>query len=144
MTAGTATDEIERFGMRLTDYEGSCLETGQGQMIRHIMDRIGDKWSLLVIGTLAPGPIRFTDLHAHVPGVSRRMLTVTLRQLERDGLATRTSYPEVPPRVEYALTELGRTLIAPASALAAWAIDHREEITAARADFDAAHPRDVG
>lgn len=120
----------------LSDYEGSCLETDEGRAIRDLLDRIGDKWSLLTIGTLSAGKLRFGELQRHIPGISQRMLTLTLRQLERDGLLTRTAHAEIPPRVEYELTETGRTLIEPATALAAWAITHQPAITAARIAFD--------
>jgi len=129
----TATTE------RRLDYEASCSEPDVGRMIRDIMARVGDKWSVLVIGTLADGALRFSDLQARIPGVSHRMLTVTLRGLERDGLVTRTAYGEVPPRVEYDLTAVGRTFIGPASAVASWAIAQREAIAAARAAYDSAH-----
>ena len=107
-------------------------------VFRSVLDRIGDKWSLLLIGILEEGPRRFTELLRIVPGVSRRMLTLTLRALERDGLVTRTIYAEVPPRVEYAVTELGRTLGQPVLALALWAADNQDAILAHRGDFDAA------
>ena len=119
-------------------YEGSCTAAHtDGKAIREVLDRIGDKWSLLVIGTLSGGPLRFGELQRHIPGVSQRMLTLTVRQLERDGLLTRTVYAEVPPRVEYELTAPGRTLIAPSLALAEWAIANYPAIEAARAAFDA-------
>ena len=98
----------------LTAYEQRCAGTDEGQVLREILGRIGDKWSLLVIGTLQFGPQRSGDLLAHVPGISQRMLTLTLRNLERDGILTRTSHPEVPPRVEYELTPIGRGLAVPA------------------------------
>ena len=101
-----------------------------------MLDRIGDKWSLLVIVTLNEGLLRFTELQRHIPGISQRMLTLTLRQLERDGLIARTVYAEVPPRVEYELTAVGRTLIEPSMALASWAIENSPRITAARGRFD--------
>ena len=94
----------------LTAYEGSCNGsdgTDDGRAIREVLDRVGDKWSLLVVGTLRERRLRFTELQRHIPGISQRMLTLTVRQLERDGLITRTVYAEVPPRVEYELTELG-------------------------------------
>jgi DNA-binding HxlR family transcriptional regulator len=109
-------------------------------VLREILGRIGDKWSLLVIGTLHFGPLRSGDLLAHIPGISQRMLTVTLRHLERDGIVTRTSHPEVPPRVEYELTAIGRGLAGPAGAVAGWAIDNVAEIQDARSRFDAQHP----
>ncbi|WP_454050287.1 winged helix-turn-helix transcriptional regulator [Cellulomonas sp. Marseille-Q8402] len=108
-----------------------------GRAVRAILDRMGDKWALLTLATLDGAPQRFGDLRARVPGISQRMLTLTLRHLERDGLVTRVSYPEVPPRVEYALTATGRTLIAPAAALAEWAAEHNPEIERSRAAYDA-------
>ena len=121
----------------LTAYEQRCAGTDEGQVLREILGRIGDKWSLLVIGTLQFGPQRSGDLLAHVPGISQRMLTLTLRNLERDGILTRTSHPEVPPSVEYELTPIGRGLAVPAGAVAGWAIANVEEIQDARARFDA-------
>lgn len=122
-------------------YEGTCLRQGQdasdGRAIREVLDRIGDKWSLLVIVTLAEGTLRFTELQRHIPGISQRMLTLTVRQLERDGLVGRTVHAEVPPRVEYELTDTGRTLIAPSAALAQWAIANYPSIEASRERFDA-------
>ena len=95
-------------------YEGSCRAHGNdGRAIGGILARIGDKWSLLVIATLHEGRLRFGELQGHIPGISQRMLTLTVRQLERDGIVTRTVFPEVPPRVEYELTELGETLFVP-------------------------------
>jgi DNA-binding HxlR family transcriptional regulator len=100
--------------------------------IREVLDRIGDKWTVLVISTLAKGPLRYSDLQASIPGISQRMLTVTLKALERDGLLARTAYPEIPPRVEYELTALGRSLLDSVMALAAWAATHHEEVAASR------------
>lgn len=100
--------------------------------IREVLDRIGDKWTVLVISTLGSGPLRYSDLQASVPGISQRMLTVTLKELERDGLVTRTAYPEVPPRVVYELTTLGRSLMDAVLALAGWAAGHHREIAANR------------
>ena len=122
----------------MSSYERSCLIRGDGgRAIRAILDRIGDKWSLLVVATLDGPALRFTDLKARIPGISQRMLTRTLRHLERDGLVTRTVYPEVPPRVEYELTDSGRTLIDPAVALAEWAVEHNPEIEQQQAAYDA-------
>ncbi len=109
-----------------------------GCEIRQILDRIADKWSLLTIALLEEGTLRFTELQRRIDGISQRMLTVTLRQLERDGLVTRTVYPVVPPRVEYALTPLGATLHATIRSLVDWTEDHQAEIAAARASYDAA------
>ena len=119
-------------------YEGSCRAHGNdGRAIRDILARIGDKWSLLVIATLHEARLRFGELLGHIPGISQRMLTLTVRQLERDGIVTRTVYPEVPPRVEYELTDLGETLFVPARAIADWAVTHHDEIERARAEYDA-------
>jgi DNA-binding HxlR family transcriptional regulator len=119
-----------------------CVEHDP-DVFRSVLDRVGDKWSLLLIGILEEGPRRFTELLRITPGISRRMLTLTLRNLERDGLVTRTIYAEVPPRVEYAVTELGRTLSAPVLQLAIWAADHQGQILEHRTEFDAADPEFV-
>ncbi|WP_406196931.1 helix-turn-helix transcriptional regulator [Kitasatospora sp. NBC_01560] len=105
--------------------------------VRQILDRIADKWSLLVISLLDHRSLRFTELRRAIDGVSQRMLTVTLRQLERDGLVSRTVHPVVPPRVDYALTPLGRTLHATIQSLVHWTESHQREIAAARAAYDA-------
>ena len=109
---------------------------GQGCPLRDVLDRVGDKWSVLVVVLLKDGRLRFSDLRRSIEGISQRMLTHTLRQLERDGLVERTVYPSVPVRVEYELTALGRTLIEPLAALAQWAESHREVILSARAAYD--------
>lgn len=121
----------------ITAYEGSCTGAGDGSAVREVLDRVGDKWSLLVVATLRKGRLRFTELQRHIPGVSQRMLTRTLRGLERDGLVARTVHAEVPPRVEYELTELGGTLLRLAIALGDWAIENQPRIEAARAEYDA-------
>ena len=108
----------------------------EGCPLRDILDRVGDKWSVLVVVLLGEGTRRFSDLRRSVEGISQRMLTHTLRQLERDGLISRTVYPSVPLRVEYALTPLGQTLLEPLAALAQWAGQHREEVLAARVAYD--------
>jgi DNA-binding HxlR family transcriptional regulator len=105
--------------------------------LRNILDRIADKWSLLVIYVLADGVRRFTELRREIDGISQRMLTLTLRQLEREGLVTRTVFPVVPPRVDYELTPLGSTLLNTIQALVAWAGEHGAEIADARAAYDA-------
>lgn len=121
-----------------SEYEGACHSEGSdGAAVREVLDRVGDKWSLLVIITLQRGHLRFTELQRHIPGISQRMLTLTVRQLERDGLVMRTAHAEVPPRVEYELTEIGHTLLEPASALAHWAISNQPGIQDARARYDA-------
>jgi DNA-binding HxlR family transcriptional regulator len=104
--------------------------------VRQILDRIADKWSLLVIALLDGRSLRFTELRRRIDGVSQRMLTVTLRQLERDGLVLRTVYPVVPPRVDYELTPLGATLHETIEALVRWTEDHQQEIAAARDSYD--------
>ncbi|HEY0474698.1 MAG TPA: helix-turn-helix domain-containing protein [Kribbella sp.] len=112
-----------------------CIEHDP-EVFRSVLDRIGDKWSLLLIGMLEGGPMRFTELLRATPGISRRMLTTTLRALERDGLITRTIYAEVPPRVEYEVTDLGRSLTEPVLRLGMWVADHQEAILANRTTFD--------
>ncbi|MEV4003265.1 helix-turn-helix domain-containing protein [Actinomadura sp. NPDC049753] len=111
--------------------------TAVGCRAREILDRIGDKWSLQVIAVLGERTKRFTELRREIDGISQRMLTVTLRGLERDGIVTRTVYPVVPPRVEYSLTPLGATLMDAAGTFVAWAEDHLGQIDAARAEYDA-------
>jgi DNA-binding HxlR family transcriptional regulator len=108
--------------------------------IREVLDRIGDKWSVLVIVELARGVRRFRQLQRSVPDISQRMLTLTLRRLERDGLVSRTVHPTVPPQVEYALTPTGRSITYLVRALADWSADHRAAIAESRRRWDAAHP----
>lgn len=105
--------------------------------MRDVLSRVGDKWSVLLIVTLGAGPRRFNELRRLVDGISQRMLTLTLRGLERDGLVSRVVHPSVPPRVEYALTDLGATLLVPVSGLSQWAARHSSSILDARARFDA-------
>lgn len=105
--------------------------------LSQVLARVGDKWTVLVVGMLSGGPMRFNEIRRSVDGISQRMLTLTLRGLERDGLVTRTVYPTIPPRVDYELTPLGTTLIAPLGELAEWARSNRGEIDAARQSFDA-------
>ena len=102
-----------------------------------VLSRIGDKWTVLVVIILGRGPMRFNALRREVGGISQRMLTLTVRSLERDGLLTRTVHPTVPPQVEYALTELGRSLLVPVSAVRDWARAHALEIEQAQRRFDA-------
>ena len=103
-----------------------------------ILNRIGDKWSVMVVERLKGGTMRFSELRRAIDGVSQRMLTLTLRNLERDGLVTRTVYAEIPPRVEYTLTEMGCTLTGPIGALWDWAAEHQHDVARARANFDRA------
>jgi DNA-binding HxlR family transcriptional regulator len=105
--------------------------------VRQILDRVADKWSLLAIALLEERTLRFTELQRRIDGISQRMLTVTLRQLERDGLVRRTVYPVVPPRVEYELTPLGATLHETINSLVTWTEEHQAEIAAARSQYDA-------
>jgi DNA-binding HxlR family transcriptional regulator len=105
--------------------------------VRDVLGRVGDKWSLNVIYLLADGPKRFTELKREIEGISQRMLTVTVRGLERDGLVQRTVYAVVPPRVEYALTPLGLTLLDSVKHLMTWTLDHVHDIDLARKTFDA-------
>jgi DNA-binding HxlR family transcriptional regulator len=107
------------------------------RVVADILSRIGDKWTVLVVAALSKGPRRFNELRRDVDGVSQRMLTLTLRGLERDGLVTRTIFPTIPPRVDYELTELGRTLIGPLAGIGEWAGAHAGCIDAARTAFDA-------
>ena len=105
--------------------------------VSEVLDRVGDKWTVLVIVTLGGGPKRFNELRRSIASISQRMLTLTLRCLERDGLVARTAYATVPPRVEYALTELGRSLLVPVDGLGSWALKNRQKIAQARLRFDA-------
>jgi DNA-binding HxlR family transcriptional regulator len=105
--------------------------------ISTLLARIGDKWTVLVVTTLGEGPRRFNELRREIPSVSQRMLTLTLRNLERDGLVSRTVTPSIPPRVDYELTTMGRSLLKPVNALAEWAVENVETIHAAQARFDA-------
>jgi len=109
--------------------------------VSEVLSRVGDKWTVLVVSTLGDGPKRFNELRKSLGSISQRMLTLTLRALERDGLVTRTAYPTIPPRVDYALTRLGRSLLEPVSELGLWARKNRDAIAQARARFDAGQAR---
>jgi DNA-binding HxlR family transcriptional regulator len=111
--------------------------------VREVLNRVGDKWSVLVVATLGNGPMRFSELKRAIEGVSQRMLTLTLRGLERDGLITRTIFPSIPPRVDYELTRLGETLLEPIQALSAWAAEHRTEIQTARVQYEKRAAKDA-
>ena len=104
-----------------------------------VLNRVGDKWSMLIVMILSVGPKRFSELKRAIDGISQRMLTLSLRGLERDGLVNRTVTPTIPPRVDYELTELGRSLREPVKALGDWAIEHIECIRAAQQRFDKQH-----
>ena len=105
--------------------------------VRTVLERIGDKWAIYVVDRLGEGPRRFSQLHRGIDGITARMLTVTLRGLERDGILTRTVHASVPPRVDYELTPLGMTLLDTIGQLVGWADEHTTEIEAARAGYDA-------
>ena len=107
------------------------------QAVNDILARVGDKWSMQVVMSLSAGPVRFNELRRAIDGISQRMLTRTLRALERDGLVAREVTPSVPPRVDYSLTDLGRSLREPVAALGAWAMDNKPEVESARTRFDA-------
>ena len=111
--------------------------------VSDVLARVGDKWSVLVVTRLGGGPLRVNELRRSIGGISQRMLTLTLRGLERDGLITRTVFPTVPPRVEYALTALGRDLLQPVSALGNWALHNQAKIARARDEFDSAAKKAV-
>lgn len=132
--------ESERVMRSLPTMSQLCLHEHDPDVFRSVLARVGDKWSLLVIGILGERPHRFTELLRIVPGISRRMLTVTLRGLERDGLVQRTVFAEVPPRVEYAVTELGLSLGATVRQLAIWVSDNQSQIEANWREFDAERP----
>ena len=108
--------------------------------VSEILQRVGDKWTVLVVGKLGAGRMRFSELRTAVGGISQKMLTTTLRGLERDGFVTRTQYPTIPPRVEYELTDLGFELLKPVNALGEWARKNTARVNEARQKFDAACP----
>ena len=110
--------------------DGRCIA------VREVLNRVGDKWSILVVGLLGDGPQRFSELRRSIEGISQRMLTLTVRALERDGLVTRTVTPSIPPRVDYELTRLGSSLLESVQALAAWADTNRLHVQEARDRYD--------
>jgi DNA-binding HxlR family transcriptional regulator len=118
---------------------GSIHLTTECRRISAILSRVGDKWTVLVVRQLGEGPRRFSDLRRALGSISQKMLTATLRGLERDGFVTRTVFPSVPPKVEYALTDLGRDLLTPVRALGEWALRNAERVEEAQKKFDAAH-----
>jgi DNA-binding HxlR family transcriptional regulator len=103
--------------------------------VAHTLARIGDKWTVMVVGSLSNGPMRYNQIARLIEGISQRMLTLTLKGLEQDGLVSRTMYPTIPPRVDYELTDLGRSLIVPLQSLYSWAVEHRPAMLAAREKF---------
>ena len=124
--------------------EPSNSDVGEGheqcRAISDVLARVGDKWTVMVVGLLSDGPMRFNELRRTIGGISQRMLTLTLRGLERDGLVTRTVFPTIPPRVDYALTDRGQTLIEPLKLLFAWATEHNAAIEQSRQAFDLEKP----
>ncbi len=112
-------------------------ESGSCRRISEILSRVGDKWTVLVIVQLKGGPLRFSEIKRRLGSISQKMLTTTLRALERDGFIKRTVFPTVPPRVDYALTPLGSDLLKPVSEMANWAVENTERIERARKRFDA-------
>lgn len=123
---------------------GHTHDTESCRLVADVLSRIGDKWTVYVVRILSDGSMRFNEIKRAIPAISQRMLTLTLRGLERDGLVTRTVYPTIPPRVDYELTELGRTLIATLSALGDWAMANRPKVEKARAAFDAKEKKQRG
>jgi DNA-binding HxlR family transcriptional regulator len=119
-----------------TEGTGFLHQNAACAFTREVLTRVGDKWSVLVVVLLGDGARRFSELKRAIDGISQRMLTLTVRGLERDGLVKRTVFPTVPPRVEYALTPLGATLLKTLSELANWANENRKAIERARAEFD--------
>lgn len=116
--------------------QGNIRETEACNPLTEALSRIGDKWTIQIVMELEPAPRRFSELRRAVGGISQKMLTLTLRALERDGLVTRTVYPTKPPSVEYALTDLGQELVVPVRALGGWVIKNLPRIASARERFD--------
>ncbi len=116
--------------------DGPCLQSAGCKNVAPVLNRVGDKWSMLIVMILSGGPRRFSELKRAIDGISQRMLTLSLRGLERDGLVTRTVTPTIPPRVDYELTELGVSLREPVKALGDWAIEHIACIRAAQQRYD--------
>jgi DNA-binding HxlR family transcriptional regulator len=121
--------------------QGNIRDTGDCRAISGVLQRIGDKWSVLIVSRLGVRPMRFNELKREIGGISQRMLTLTLRGLERDGLITRTIFATIPPRVDYELTALGRSLLEPVMGLSEWALKNIGRIETARTKFDGASPK---
>ncbi len=121
---------------------GTKNVTGNCMAVHEVLSQIGDKWTVLVVRALNDGPRRFSELKRDVDGISQRMLTLTLKTLERDGFVTRTVYPTIPPRVDYELTALGHSLSEPLGVIAQWAITNRQRIVDARVVFDMREPNE--
>ncbi len=136
MEEGTFEEPEHRCDTEVGGADPFQWDSREGCEVRQILDRIADKWSLLVIALLDAETLRFNELRRCIDGVSQRMLTVTLRQLERDGVVLRTVHPSVPPRVYYSLTPMGRTLHQTVQTLVRWTEEHQKEIAAARTRYD--------
>lgn len=136
-TVHSSTQEGTFLSGRHTDVTEADHSPIRCRAVNDILARVGDKWSMQVVMNLSAGPMRFNELRRTVDGISQRMLTRTLRALERDGLVDRHVTPSTPPRVDYSLTALGRSLREPVAALGAWAMTHREAIDDSRCRFDA-------
>lgn len=138
MASRSMSDAVEDCSVESTPYGliAQYANSAHCRVVRETFDRVGDKWSLLVIVILSYGPQRFTGLKYGVVGISQRMLTLTLRKLERDGVVQRTAFAEIPPRVEYQLTPLGQTLITPVMGLADWAVANHDAIAANQSRYD--------
>jgi DNA-binding HxlR family transcriptional regulator len=128
------TDQTAQEGTEMTP--GHTHVTEDCRAVSEVLQCIGDKWSILVVSRLGKGPMRFNELRHVIGGISQKMLTTTLRNLERDGFVTRTAYATIPPRVDYALTPLGRELLVPVDALGDWARENLDRIKAARAECE--------
>jgi DNA-binding HxlR family transcriptional regulator len=136
------TDVSEQVPAKRAEKNGAeCVHAVQARActVREVLDRVGGKWSIGILVEAAQGPVRFTELERSVEGISRRMLTLTLRNLERDGLLKRTVYPTVPPKVEYVATDMARELYDTLLSLTSWAERYREAIAAAREAYDREH-----
>ena len=117
--------------------DGPCLQSAGCKNVAPVLNRVGDKWSMMIVMMLSNGPMRFSELRRAIDGISQRMLTLSLRGLERDGLVSRHVTPTIPPRVDYELTDLGISLREPVKALGDWAIEHIACIRAAQSRYDA-------
>jgi DNA-binding HxlR family transcriptional regulator len=131
------SEVLEHTEVTVTDRPRLNHASSECRAVNTVLARVGDKWSVLIVALLGDGPKRFNEIKRMVGGISQRMLTLTLRGLERDGLVTRTVFPTVPPRVDYELTDLGHSLWKPVEALGSWARENQDQIAAARQRFDA-------
>ena len=139
LRAGNPTLECAGIAKRFQEWKGTNGDFARCP-VRSVLDRIGDKWSTLIVISLAQRSHRFSEIRRAIPDISKRMLTQTLRDLERDGLVARRVFPTKPPSVDYRLTELGTSLLEPLTVLITWAEKSQAKIASARAEFDAATP----